>query len=707
MVAALRHPDWYMIAGHCFRRRAGVRVSGQRLRGEDFIVLWDALGGQTLQLSARAAALWRRFDGRTPVDDLWRAFAHDPATAPSQREVMDWVLQLVSAGLILSDHRLDPVLFGDKVGRKRDQMLELRASNPLAIRVPVLDPDRFLRWSYPAVKWLFTPLGAALIAAVILSGILAAALNWSALIGSADNQLLSQSGVLLLFLSYPVMKAVHEMGHGWVTRHFGGEVREAGLMFLLFVPVPYVDASSVTALPSKYQRMLVGAAGIIAEMTIASVALLIWLQIEPGVERAVLYSFIVMGSVSTLLFNGNPLLRFDAYYVLSDWLEIPNLAQRGSRILGDLVLTRWLGLRPQTMTPAPEAWAAGIYAVLSLLYRLSLISVIVLAISKLFYVLGIVLAFWAVIGTVLWPLARLSWRGGRMALMQNRGKRVLARLGVSVVLVIGLAGFVPLPFAAGGAGQIVPAPGSGLRAGAAGEIVPGAIADGSPVTGGQLLARLANPGQDARLAKGTIQIADLRERLQRGGLSVGERHDLEAALTHMEAELAEARARAAAREIRAPFDGLVSWRGGLPPVPGVYLARGDVLGHVIAASGIAVELAFPAAYAGRMPATGAQVEMLLPDGRRVTRPIARFQVLDTGSEVPEALRVPNGGTVPVQSADRSRALAPVMIAWVAPEGDLGTALGMRVEARIELAPEPLFAQALFHLRRLFLRVSRV
>lgn len=713
MPAGLRHPDWYLIAEQRFRRRAGVEEVVQRFRGEAFLVLWDALSGQNLRLSARAVALWRRLDGQMTVDALWRALSVEPRQAPTQAEVMDWVMQLVSAGLILSDHTLDPAHLSARAHRKRDRMLEAKAANPLAIKIALFDPMPLLRASYPAVRWLFSPLGAGVIVAVILAGVIAAALNWSALIHTADHALLTQSGMVALFLSYPVMKALHELGHGWSVLRYGGEVREAGVMLLLFVPVPYVDASSATAFPDPRARMLVGAAGIVAELVIASLSLLAWLLIEPGLEKAVLYSFIVMGTLSSVLFNGNPLLKFDAYYVLSDWLEMPNLATRAGNFLSDLVLTRGLGLRPETRVAPDEARILLIYGVLSLAYRLSLTLVIVLAVSRLFYGLGVVLAVWSVVAAVALPLWRLGRRGVQMARRQNRMGRLGGRAAVLTLAVLGLGAGLPLPFAAVGQGQIVPMQAAEVRMGSAGLVGAQALEDGAALVAGGLILRVENPEQSAQLAAARLRVADLEERLQRGGLAVTERADLLASLAHARQTLADGAQREAARDLRAPLAGRLAWAGGRAPLPGSFLFRGDLLGHVINPGAIEVQLAFPAAYAGLLPGAdpqtgaGARVHLLLPDGTRVERRLARFQVLDTGAEVPAALLAPNGGTVPAQPDQPGHALVPVLVGWIAPQGDLGAQLGMRVEARIDLPPRPLFGQVLFHLQRLFLRVTRV
>ena len=106
------------------------------------------------------------------------------------------------------------------------------------------------------------------------------------------------------------MKALHELGHSYAVKRWGGEVHEIGIMFLVFMPVPYVDASESAGFQSKWQRAFVGAAGILVEIFLASLALFIWLNAEEGLVRAFAFNVMLIGGVSTLFFNGNPLLRF-------------------------------------------------------------------------------------------------------------------------------------------------------------------------------------------------------------------------------------------------------------------------------------------------------------------------------------------------------------------------------------------------------------
>lgn len=707
MVTTLRHPEWHFVAEHKFRRRAAITSVMQRLRGRDWLVLYDALSGQSLRLDAKATALWNGLDGRRTMDVLWRDLSRQPTTAASQGDLVNWLLQLVTAGLILSDHRLDAEHLSHRGEKKQDQAVTSKAANPLAIKLPLFDPKWLLRVTYPLVSWVFSTFGALIVIAVLLAGSIAAAMNWSALTSTADNVLLTQSGLFALFLSYPIMKLLHELGHGWVVHHYGGEVREAGVMFLLFVPIPYVDASAATTFPDYRHRMLVGAAGIVVELLIAAICLLAWLVIEPGVEKAILYSFVIMGTLSTVLFNGNPLLKFDAYYVLSDWLQTPNLATRSARHLADLMHSRLFGLRQETNVPSDEARILFSYGVASLVYKLMLTLFIVLVISTQFYILGILLAVWSVVTGLIWPVIKTMQRGWNMAGQQNRRRRYGLRSTLIGLGVIGVFGFVPLPFAAMGEGQITPRPESLLIAEANG-VIEGAIAqDGKHVREGASLLEMSHPQDDLQVEMGLLRLATLQEKLSRGALPLEERRRLQADENHLRTYLNQAEERAALRILRAPHNGVLAWRNGRPPVQGSFVTRGEPLGYVISAGSLDILAAFPPAYAGMMSEAGGTMEILLPDGQTKSVTLEQFRVLDKGALVPESLLSATGGSVPGQPNDPSRALAPVLVVWATSNELMADHAFLRFDAKLDLEPRPLAAQAVFHIYRLFLRATRV
>ena len=705
-MSALRHPDWHLLSDQKFRRRAAIGTSHQMFRGEAFVVLCDRVTGHNLRLTERAQELWQLFDGRRTLNDIWEHLMRRPAIAPSQGELVEWVMQLVGTGLILSDHELDPIYLSDRTNKRRSSTMEQRFASPLAIKIKLFDPSWLVRKTYPLVGMMFTPFGGSVVAAVLLSALVLAVMNWEALFQSADQTILSQSGLLGLALAYPIMKGLHELSHCYALYRFGGQVREFGIMLLLFFPVPYVEASEATALPDKRARMLVGAAGILSELFIASIALMLWLQIEPGVERALLFNFVLIGSISTILFNGNPLLKFDAYFVLADYLEMPNLAQRSGEYLQDRFLSRILGLRSDVDPRQGEARILGTYGTLALSYRMLLTLTIALLVSTWFFVFGVLLAAWVVIIGVIWPLVKVFKKGFRMTKSQNRARRVLVRLTVFLALLVGLTTLVPLPFSAQGEGRIVPLASAEVSVETSGLIAATNIVDGMEITAGMQIMRLDNASQTARRLAMDMNVTFLQEALSRSGLTVPERQRVERELEVARTALANAEDLEQALDVRAPISGRISWQGGRPPPPGAFAYRGDRLGHIINPDALQVVTAFPAAYSGRIDEDPTLL-MLLPNGDEFARPVARSRVVDVGQQVPPELLVSAGGPVPEQPDRPGMALDTSYIVWAAPQGDLSAWAGARVVARIDLGSATALEQMVFHVQRLFLRVTRL
>src|SRR5581483_5184184 len=167
------------------------------------------------------------------------------------------------------------------------------------------DPDRFLTATMPLLRPLFGPVGAALWLALVGGAVVLALLHWTELHADLADRLFSVSTLTLLFLAYPMVKALHELGHAYAAKAGGGEVHEIGVMLLALLPVPYVDASAASGFPSKWRRAAVGAAGIVVELALASIALMVWVAAAPGPVRAFAFTVMLIGGVSTLLFNGN------------------------------------------------------------------------------------------------------------------------------------------------------------------------------------------------------------------------------------------------------------------------------------------------------------------------------------------------------------------------------------------------------------------
>src|SRR6266436_2741673 len=323
--------SWYRVAGLCPRLREHASVSRHRYRGRSWYVVHDPATGRTHRLSTPSYMIVGGMDGIRTVDQLWRdAAIRLGEEAPSQDELIRLLAQLHSADLLQSEVTADSAELLERAVKIDRAGWLGNVVNPLAIRIRFWHPDKFFERTLPMVKWLFGWPGMVCWLIVVLPAIVLSVQNWQELSENASDRILAADNIMMMALSFLVLKALHELGHGYAVKAFGGAVHEIGVMLLVFAPMPYVDASAASGFRSKWQRALVGAAGMIVEVFVAALALYVWLAVEQGLVRSLAYNAMLIAGVSTVLFNGNPLLRYDGYYILADILEIPNLAQRAT-----------------------------------------------------------------------------------------------------------------------------------------------------------------------------------------------------------------------------------------------------------------------------------------------------------------------------------------------------------------------------------------
>ena len=364
MTGTLFSPSWYRVAPLKPRLRSHVEIHRHSYRDEVWFILQDHASGRSHRLTPAAYYLIGLMDGERSIEQLWQLCNERAGSeAPTQDDVIRLLGQLHAADALICDVPPDTRELFRRFQRQQRQTWRQRLWTPLAIRIPLVDPDQFLERTAFFVRPLFGWAGVILWLTIVAAGLVVAGLNWSALTEDVVDRALAPQNLLLLWFAYPVVKAIHELGHAYAVKIFGGEVHEIGIMFLVFVPVPYVDASAASSFPDKRQRMVVGAIGIAVELALAAFALVLWVHAADGSVHAIAYNVILIGGVSTVLFNGNPLLRFDGYYVLADAIELPNLGQRATRYLGYLVQRYAFGcdasFRRQMVAQGPGSYSTG------------------------------------------------------------------------------------------------------------------------------------------------------------------------------------------------------------------------------------------------------------------------------------------------------------------------------------------------------------
>jgi putative peptide zinc metalloprotease protein len=419
--------------------------------------------------------------------------------------------------------------------------------------------------------------------AVVATGVFLAGVHWSELTENITDRVLAPHNLVLLWLTFPLLKAFHEFGHAFATKVWGGEVHEMGIMLLVLTPIPYVDASAASAFREKRKRILVGAAGMIVEVFIAALALFIWINAEPGPIRAVAYNVILIAGVSTLLFNGNPLLRYDAYYILGDVLEVPNLGTRGMQYIGYLVQRYLFGLRdaePPLSTSGERVWFV-IYTVASFIYRIFIYVAIVLFIASKFFVVGILLASWALVSMIIVPIAKsmnFLFSSPRLGRKRSRAITVTALALASITAIVLL---VPVPLGTRAEGVIWIPERSFVRAGTDGFVDRIVAIPGTQVQAGDPLIECSDPLLPAHIRVLESQLRQLKALYDTQVLAdLVQAEITKEEIVHVTAQLADARQRASELTIRSSVGGtfLVPMAQDLP---NRFVRRGELLGYVV------------------------------------------------------------------------------------------------------------------------------
>ena len=587
--------DWYRVAGLRPRLASHVEIHRQVFRGGVWHIVQDRHNGRYHRISPAGNLMLNLMNGRRTVAEIWEAacerFEDDP---PTQDEVIRLLAQLHRSDLVAGDAPPDVEELSRRAEQQARRSMLLRIRNPMALRLPLLDPDAFLDATAGPFRRVFTVWGLLVWLALVVWGGVTVALNWSAMTGGLADRVLTVENVALIVLAYPIVKALHELGHAYAAKVWGGEVHEVGVMFLVLIPVPYVDASASSAFASKWRRAVVGGAGIMVELALAALAAVAWVELEPGLARAFCFNVMLIGGVSTLFFNGNPLLRFDGYFVLCDLVEIPNLGTRANKHVLNLIERRAFGRSDvESVVTAPgEATWFVLYAVAAFLYRIFIALAISLFIATKFFFIGVALALWSLSMAFVWPLLKGAWHVVASPRLRGRRARALGAVGATLAAIAALLFAVPLPHASMASGVVRVEEERILRAGADGVVaaVPGA---GEDVGAGDAVLVLEDPviASETRLLEARLE--EMRLRLRSVLVIDRVQADMfRAQVEHLERRVADIRERADGLVLRAPGDGraVIPGAGNLI---GRFVRKGEPLGWLLSDAPATLAVAVP------------------------------------------------------------------------------------------------------------------
>lgn len=711
-MSGLFSPSWYRIADLHPRLRRQAKVSRHNYRGERWYVLQDLGTGRFLRLNPAAYRVVALMDGTRSLDQIWRnACTVQGDEAPTQDEVLQILAQLHQANVLISDRRPDLGEIEERRVRTKTAKIKQYLANPLSLKFPVLDPDRILAAmvrSIPGAAW---PWLLSLWGLLVVAGAVGAFYHWNELTHDLTSRAFTPENMLMIALAFPLLKIIHEFGHGLAVKAFGGSCREMGLMLLILMPIPYVDVSQSTGFADKRRRMLVGAAGMMAELAVASVALWLWSWAQPGPAKAFLHEAVILAGVTTLAFNANPLLRFDGYYILSDWLEIPNLGQRANQYVGYLVQRYLFGadrLTPPHLSPNEGRWLVT-FSIASFAYRMLVAVGIILLVAGHYFFIGVLLALWAVWSMLLLPLFRnLRHLATNPGLAGHRSRAWLVSACLAG-LVLGFVFLQPVPSWTNTEGVVWMPEDARIRSPHpcfAREVL---AVSGSRVTAGQKLLACSDPQLEAQIQENRAHSEELQARYI--GTSNADRVQAQivgAELAYVRNQGAVLNARREALTLLSPHDGIFVIESP-SDFPGRYLSRGDVVAFVVDPARLSLITLVPQGDVDLVRRRTQRVELrTVGDVWKLIQARIEREVPAATQDLPNlALSLAGGGKIgldPTAGGGEVRTFAPLFQFELAlSESSLPSNLGQRVFVRFVHGDEPLAEQWFRPMRQLFLK----
>lgn len=701
MTAQTFSESWHRIAEARLGLLPSVQVQRQRFGGVDWYVLQDRFTQRFFRLTPQAWKFVSRLSPRRTVDEAWReALELFPDQAPSQHEVIQLLGQLHHSNLLYYRSASDSVEIFDRYRKFRRRELTSKLLGFLYLRIPLWNPNDWLNRIRPLVNAMISWPIAILWLLVVGLGVKAAIENSSS-IADQSQGLLAMENLIWLYLCMAGMKVLHEFAHGFVCKRFGGEVHVFGIMLLVLAPLPYMDASASWAFRGRLERALVGAVGVLTELFLAAVGAIVWSQTGPGLVHNLAFNVMIIGSVSSLLFNGNPLLRFDAYYVLADLVDIPNLYQRSTQQWLYFADRYLLGTR-DAVSPAidrREWWWLTAYGALSFGYRMFVILLVLEYVADQWFLLGVVFAISTFIMVVVMPLGKLFSHLAGPTVMRNRSRAVAATV-VGLMLPLVALSLLPWRDAIQAPGVVEAVEATAVTPGMSGWITEYRVRHGERVERGQVIAVLANPELefDQRLVRQQLTEAEML-RNQALSQTPADVAPLERRLRVLRERAAELDSRAAQLTVRARHAG--TW---VSPQQaermGSWMPRGEVMGQLVDLERIRFVAVVTQQQADRLFGTeidqvairlAGQVDReISADGINIL-PYQRQRLASA------ALGWMGGGKIPVRQDDERGEMASepffeIRVALDQLPAQTVALHGLSGQLRVSLEPVPLFSQ---------------
>lgn len=485
------------------RRRPDLESRRHRYDGRAYWVVKEPVGLNYFRFHEEEFAILNMLDGQNSLQQIRESFQAEFAPQRiSLQDLQQFVGMLHRSGLVISHAGGQGRQLRRRGDQKKKKEMIGKFTNIFAIRFRGIDPEKILNRLLPWFGWLFTTWCLILVTMIGLMAITLVLVNYQEFKGKLPTfeQFFAADNWLFLGITMASVKILHEFGHGLSCKKFGGECHEMGFMMLVFTPCLYCNVSDSWMLPNKWQRVFIGAAGMYVELILASIATFLWWFSEDGMFRFLCLSVMFICSVSTVVFNGNPLLRFDGYYITMDILEIPNLRQKSSEILKRWFQKNCLGLELQEnpFLPQRNQFLFGIYTIASFVYRWVVAFGIIMFLNQVLKPYGLqslgraiaIAGFAGMVVPGLRSIYKFFKTPGKAAKMKRAN--ILSSLAIASAILAFIC-FFPLPFYVYCAAEVRPEDAVEVRTLVAGKLVGWNIKPGGSIGAGESIGLLENP----------------------------------------------------------------------------------------------------------------------------------------------------------------------------------------------------------------------
>lgn len=489
--------------------RGDLEVSRHVFHGRASYVLRDPITFETHRLSSADYQVVTHLDRAKTLGEIFDALCRDNClSAADEQDFYGFIVSLQRLGLLTQPDADGRTLF-ERYNRRSELERRSKLLGFLFLQVPLVNPDRFLKNTRFVGQIVFSKLFVVAWCVAIAASIWLLSERWAEFAEPIDAVLAGRS-LVTVWVTLLGLKVLHELGHGWACKHYGGQVPEMGAFFIAMNPCAYVDASAAWGFPRRWSRVVVSLGGVYFESFAAMAALWFWAFSDPSLARSTAHHIVVMASLATFLFNLNPLLRYDGYFILCDVTGIPNLRQKAIATIQAHLKSVFIGLPLEFRYRANGTNVClAMYAVAATIYKASIVLTMSALIAARLPAIGLLLAVYYVgltVGSAAWRLFRFLWVGNAC-----RGRRLRAAFcSAGLIVLAAVLLLAPAPQRATTTGVLTREHVRSLRT-----VNPGFLSEifvqaGQEVKPGACIARLANIDLDANVAEAASQLESLR-----------------------------------------------------------------------------------------------------------------------------------------------------------------------------------------------------